>query len=236
MSKLPAHDAPLLSQVTELLKRLDRGSTTVGEAIEELAEIAFEGRQAELVRHVEPFDGSRQYMALIPMPSGGTLSVAYGSLGLPWPMRGVHRWSEADVVRVDGRTIRMDEAVAHLELDDPTSGISERLIDAALIKNELASRPVDVSLSEIQVGLDRFRRDRGLLTAQAIADWLRITGRSHADLERLVADGIRIEKLKERLANHGMSDFSSWLTERRRAARIEWFWGRSSEEESDGEP
>ena len=57
--------------------------------------------------------------------------------GLPWPLRGVRRWTDADVLRVNGRTVKFQEAVACLELMWTEVPIAQRLVNACLLDAEL---------------------------------------------------------------------------------------------------
>src|SRR5689334_22606138 len=55
----------------------------------------------ELVWEEAAYDATVHYDALLQLPGSGTVSVSFSpERGLPWPLRGVHRWSDADLVRV----------------------------------------------------------------------------------------------------------------------------------------
>src|SRR5262245_28114686 len=50
----------------------------------------------------EAYDESTHYDVLLRLNGEGTVSISFcHDRALPWPMRGVHRWSERDLLRVN---------------------------------------------------------------------------------------------------------------------------------------
>src|SRR6185295_2519935 len=60
----------------------------------------YSGVGMQLIWEEETYDRSVHYDALINLPDEGTISISYcDDRAKPWPLRGVHRWSDADLVR-----------------------------------------------------------------------------------------------------------------------------------------
>src|SRR6185503_13706314 len=59
------------------------------------------GTKLELLWEEEPYDRFVHYDVLLDLPDG-TLSLSFcPARAVPWPLRGAHRWSDADLVRVN---------------------------------------------------------------------------------------------------------------------------------------
>src|SRR5688572_13024203 len=65
----------------------------------------------ELIWEEEAYDSSVHYDALLQLPEMGAVSLSYcDDRALPWPLRGVHRFSDADLVRVNNNVMKVDQA------------------------------------------------------------------------------------------------------------------------------
>src|SRR5688572_20120200 len=72
--------------------------------------------ELDLVWQEEVYDGSLHYDALLRMAGEGTVSLSVcPERALPWPMRGVHRWSDAELAMVNDTVLLVDQAVACLD-------------------------------------------------------------------------------------------------------------------------
>jgi len=155
----------------------------------------------ELVWEQESFDGSLHYDVLV-RADGATVSVSFCRDGaLPWPLRGVRRWSDADLMQVNGRILTMQDAVALLDVVWREAPILERLVDVSLIRDELDQRPIELSDVELQRGLDDLRRAHGLNEAAATERWMQARGLTHEQLEELINERVTMERLRDRVAN-----------------------------------
>ena len=71
--------------------------------------------EIELLAEEEAFDQSVHYDALLRCAGEGTVSLSYcPERAVPWPLRGVHRWSEGDLVRVNANVLQVDAAIASI--------------------------------------------------------------------------------------------------------------------------
>src|ERR1700704_6061457 len=60
----------------------------------------------QLLWEVESYDNSVHYDVLVRPESGDTISISVcRDHALPWPLRGVGRWTEANLVQVNGRML-----------------------------------------------------------------------------------------------------------------------------------
>ena len=72
------------------------------------------------------------YDALLHRDGEGTVSLSYcPERTLPWPLRGVQRWSEMNLVRVNATDPEVDQAVALLDFIWDDAPMLKRLVDAA---------------------------------------------------------------------------------------------------------
>src|SRR3712207_3109767 len=62
--------------------------------------------EMDLLWEEEVYDQSVHYDTLLHLGGEGTVSLSFcPDRALPWPMRGVHRWSEKDLVRVNNTVL-----------------------------------------------------------------------------------------------------------------------------------
>jgi putative peptide maturation system protein len=159
------------------------------------------GMQLELIWEEESYDRSLHYDVLVRAEDGAVVSMSYCRHdSLPWPLRGVRRWSDANLLQVNGRMMTMEDAVLYLDVLWNEASIMERMVNACLIQEELEKRPVDISDEELQRGVDGLRRMHRLLTPEATYRWMQERGMTHAQLEQLVAGNLTCVKLRKRNA------------------------------------
>src|SRR6185436_2538959 len=92
----------------------------------------------DLVWLEEPYDRSVQYDALVHLPWDGTVSLSFApDGGLPWPLRGVQRWLDRDLARVNDVVMNVDQAIAQLDFIWDEAPIVRRLVDMCLIQETL---------------------------------------------------------------------------------------------------
>ncbi|MDQ3654772.1 MAG: TIGR04500 family putative peptide maturation system protein [Chloroflexota bacterium] len=154
----------------------------------------------DLLWEEETYDDSLHYDILMRRPDEGTISLAYcPDRALPWPTRGVQRWSEGHLMRVNGKVVRVAQAVACMDFIWDEAPVAERLVNASLVQAELERDPVDLSREQIQRAMDAFRRRRRLFTAEETLGWMRDRGLTPEHLERLVADEAAVVALRDRV-------------------------------------
>lgn len=157
--------------------------------------------ELDLVWEEEAYDGSIHYDTLLHVAGEGTISLSFAPEGdLPWPLRGIQRWSDKDLVRVNNTLLSVDQAIAHLDFIWENVPVLNGLVNHCLIQAALDEEPVSVSDEDVQRALDAFRRAKKLYTAEDTRRWMERRGMTHEMLERHVAEAARIAKLRERVA------------------------------------
>lgn len=152
-----------------------------------------------LVWEAEAYDGSVHYDVLM-RGAGATVSLSVcPDRALPWPLRGAQRWSDADLLRVDDVVLKVDQAIASIDFIWNEWPIARRLIDVCLMQAEFDREPAVVSDSELQRGMDAFRRTHKLFDAETTQRWMEARGMTHAQMERIVNDNLAIGKLRDRV-------------------------------------
>jgi len=151
-----------------------------------------------LVWDDEAFDGSLHYDALIrPANAKKTISLSVcPDDELPWALRGLQRWRDSELVRVNDVTMAVEQAIAQLDVLWGQAGLMQRLIDSCIVTGELQRRDVQVTKVEIQSAFDGIRRRRGLFSTAALEAWLQETGMSLSALEDMAMRQARIGKLR----------------------------------------
>jgi putative peptide maturation system protein len=157
--------------------------------------------QLDLLAEEQAFDQSVHYDVLLRRAGEGTVSVSYcPERVLPWPLRGVHRWNEGDLLRVNGNVLPVDAALACLDFIWDDASIIERLVHMCLIQEELARNPIDLTDAELQDAIDRFRAAKKLFKAEDTLQWLEQHGMSQERLERYVSESAIVPKLRDRIS------------------------------------
>jgi putative peptide maturation system protein len=162
----------------------------------------------DLLWEERAYDAFTHYDLLLQLPGEGTVSLSFcADGGLPWPLRGVHRWSEKHLVRVNHIVLKVDQAMACLDFIWEEAPVMQRLLDACLIQEALEKDPVELSAEELQRALDAFRRAHRLYTAEDTRRWMERRGLTHEKLERLVGDEAKIARLRDRIAAGRVDDY-----------------------------
>ena len=155
----------------------------------------------DLLAEEEAFDQSVHYDVLLRRADEGTVSLSYcPERAVPWPLRGVHRLSEGDLVRVNANVLQVDQALACIDFIWDQAPVIEQLVNLCLIREELEREPIDLTDAELQQAMDQFRSAKKLFKAEDTLRWLERHGMSHEKLERYVAEIAIVPKLRDRLA------------------------------------
>jgi len=162
----------------------------------------------QLIWEEEPYDHSVHYDALLNLPDNGTISISYCDEGAkPWPVRGVLRWSDSDLVRVNNYKMSVDQAIACLDFIWDEARITDRLLNGCLIEEELAKHSIELSDDELQSAMDAFRRAKKLYKTEDTYRWIERRGISMKNLEKLVGNQATILKLREKLVAGRVQDY-----------------------------
>lgn len=162
----------------------------------------------DLLWEEETFDHSLHYDVLLRLAELGTLSLSFSpQQTLPWPMRGVQRWRDVDLLRVNNIVLDVAQAVAYLDSIWGETRIVNRMINTCLIQEALDKDPIELSDAELQRAMDGFRRARRLYSAEDTRRWMEQQGLSHTQMERYVADEALVAKLRDRVTADRVETF-----------------------------
>jgi putative peptide maturation system protein len=96
----------------------------------------------ELLWEEEAYDQSLHYDALLHLDGEGTVSLSFcPDRALPWPLRGVLRWREVELARVNNTVLRVDHAIACLDFIWEEAPIINRLVNTCLVSRGTGARP-----------------------------------------------------------------------------------------------
>lgn len=193
----------VVCDTVELLAAMARDRVRPEDAMARLRELR--GRHPdvgmELVWEEEAYDGYVHYDLLLRLADGETVSLGLcPARAVPWPLRGAHRWSEGELLRVNQTTLRVAQAVACLDFIWDEAPLATRLITVCLIQEELERAPVEITEAELQAGMDALRRTHRLYTAEETRSWMERRGLTQELLERLVSDNLAVARLRDRIA------------------------------------
>jgi putative peptide maturation system protein len=210
-----AVDAELLLAVARVLSELARHPRDPEEARRCLAELQARhpDQRLHLIPDEEAYDGSIHYAILVRQANALTLSLsAAAGPGLPWPLRGVARASEYDLLAVNGVRVSLPEALACIDGIFDDRRLLRTLVDSCLIGETLDEQPVEVSGSLLQETADAFRRAKKLYCAEATRTWLAERSLTEERFAELIAHQARARALRRRVAG-GRVD--AWFADHR---------------------
>ena len=147
---------------------------------------------------------------VIRRPGAAALSLSVAAAtGLPWPLRGVQRARDSELLEVNGRTVGVAEAMARLDLVGDRAAM-RLLIDGCLLSAELERDPVDLDAHDLQAAADAFRRAKRLTSAAQTRQWLADRGLSADDFAELVTRQAEFDALRRRRTDAAVG---RWLDE-----------------------
>jgi putative peptide maturation system protein len=161
-----------------------------------------------LLWETESYDNSTHYDVLITASNSDTVSLSLSTgQALPWPLRGVLRWTEANLVQVNGRMLTFDSAAGLLDVLWNETPLLERLVNACLLREELAREKIAIDNEELQEGVDALRRAHGLFSVPETEQWMQERGLTPAQLDSMVSEHITSKRLRQRLTAEHISAY-----------------------------
>lgn len=194
-------DIPLAAAL-DYLVHLAAENAGPDDAVERITALRTEhpGLDWEVVWAAQVFASRFEYDLLIGHPTLGTVSLGLAPRdGVPFPLRGVQRWAEMEVVRVNHRSLSLYEAAPLLDPYWGEARIYQKIVDHCIVRRELEHHDGSIADDELQRGIDEFRRRRGLDTPEATERWLVDHGLTLERLESWVEHDLRTAALRHRL-------------------------------------
>jgi putative peptide maturation system protein len=157
--------------------------------------------QIELLWQRDAVDDQPRYTLLLGQPAIGTISLAITPPSdIPFPLRGVQRWREAELLRVDGRAFWLHEGMIAMDAIWDDARVLDRIVELCLVRRHLERDPIEISDDELQRAIDEFRARRGLFTAEATEAWLSRHGLALDGLEGFVEQELASQRLRHQVA------------------------------------
>jgi putative peptide maturation system protein len=205
------HDrhADTMNNVLDLLRRGAAERLAPGEMRRHLA--AMRERDpalaAELVWEREPHGGTYHYDALIDDPAG-TVSLAFcPDDAVPWPLRGVRRWADGDLVRVNETLLRVHDVIALIDFVWDQEPLVASIVDSCLLREAIDAERIVPTDEELQAAFDLFRRRRGLFGADETTAWLERNGYTLQHMEHYMHDEACAQALRKRVTADRVEPF-----------------------------
>jgi len=195
---------PTLTQLGNVFEVLTQGAQPHCQPKEMQARLAkIHGPMpSHLLCEQEGFDGRHHYDVLMHLPDGGMVSMSYAPPDtLPWPMRGVHRHSESQLLRVNGTTLQFSQAVAALDVVWKDTRLARKLVDMCLLQDYFARHPIQVPDAQLRDTMDAFRRTHQLFTVAQTQAWMAQEGWTQERLETVITDLAKVDCLKAQITS-----------------------------------
>lgn len=199
-----------LIEALDYLQALQREGVRPDEARARLQSFRGQHRDLaiELLHEIQHYDNTVHYDLLLRRAGEGTASLSYcPERTVPWPMRGVHRHDEGNLVRVNAHTLTVDQAIACLDFIWDDGRIIEGLVNTCLIHEELERDPIPFTDAELQEALNKFRAAKGLHKAKDTLRWLEEHGMSQEGLERHVRSDALVARLRDRVVADAVDQY-----------------------------
>lgn len=141
----------------------------------------------ELVWHASDYDATIHYDALLRASDVGRVSLSVcAASDTPWPLRGARLASDRDLVRVNGETLKVRDAMDCIDFLWNEARIVGALVDLCLVTEEVKRLALEATADQKQRALDAFRSSRGLLSAVQTHAWMEANALTQEKLEAML--------------------------------------------------
>ncbi len=161
----------------------------------------------DLVWEEHPYPATVHYDALLRERDGKTVSLSVcPATDVPWPLRGVRLASDQDLVRVNGETLKVRDAMDCIDFLWNEARVIRPLVDLCLIAEAVKRWSIEPAPTHTQRALDAFRASRGLLSARDTLAWMQANDLTQERLEHMVVGQAEGFALRDRVAGEGGID------------------------------
>jgi putative peptide maturation system protein len=196
-------DATVVISALEALAGIDTLDPGVPSPAAVLAELRADHpeHRFHLVADREPYDGTEHHGLIVRGPAGRTVSLSVAPAeGLPWPLRGVTRGREYDLVEVDGRTMTVADALAAIDFGVADRPLLRMLVDGCLVDAALDEDPPDVPDAVLRETAASFRHRHGLRRAEDTRRWMEVRGLTSETFTTLMWRHAEVAQFRRRVA------------------------------------
>ena len=194
-----------IAATLKYLGQLAHAGTGPDEATAGLRRLAkrHRGISMDLVWEVESCLGAIHYDALLRIPGGGTLSLAFSpqGSGVPWALRHAHHARETDLLQVNGRILNMQTVMGYLDGLWYDARLLTGLVDGCLVREAVDARGIKATDGELRRAVDAFERKAGLASFEARDAWLQARGWTRDDLDYEIGRQVVAFKLRKQIAS-----------------------------------
>jgi putative peptide maturation system protein len=163
---------------------------------------SLDGASLRLLWEQERVTGRYYYTGLLDFEQGGVLSLGYVADAVtPFPLRRAHKWQDNYLLRVNGRVITVQMAMACLDLLWQQVSVRDQLIHRALIQEAIDAHGIEVSNQDLQQAMDAWRIRHGLLKSADTHAYLTRIGLSPDKLEDILRDEVAGAKLRQQVVD-----------------------------------
>lgn len=162
----------------------------------------------ELLWEEDAYSKTMHYDVLLHVQGEGSVSLGVCPQGeTPWPLRGVQRHRERDLLRVNRETVDVMSALAVIDIMRDKAQVMAHLVNQCLIREAVRERALEVSDAQVEAVVDGFRRRRGLYGIEQTHEWLTQRGMTPEDLYRLLAGEAAKIKLRDEIAQGRIEEY-----------------------------
>lgn len=195
-------DAGFVADLALFLDSLDTEGCSTEEAQRRVHQLrsAHPRHRVDLASDTEPYDGRVTYDVVGRQDNDVSVSIAVSSgPGLPWPLRGVVRAAEHDLLRVGPVRLTVSDALTAIDFIWDDRSLLTHLVDACIVGAALDAEPVELDAEAVQEAANAFRRAKGLLSAADTRGWLRERSLSVQNFGDLVRQTAATAELRRRV-------------------------------------
>ncbi len=200
-----------LDDTLTFLGTLVRDAAQPPEALARLALLRLQhpGLDLDLVWDASPYPSTVHFDALLRAPGADTVSLSVCPVDdTPWPLRGVRLASDHDLVRVNGETLKVREAMECLDFLWNEARILQALVDLCLIEEAVKRWSIVPAAEHTQRALDAFRSARGLLAASDMHTWMHANALTPDRLAHMMHGRAQEFALREHIAREGVGAYA----------------------------
>lgn len=158
----------------------------------------------DLVWDDSPFAATVHYDALLRLPGAKTVSLSLcDTSDTPWPLRGARLASDQDLVRVNGETLKVRDAMDCIDFLWNELRIIRPLIDLCIVQEAVKRWTIEPAAEHRQRALDAFRSSRRLLSATDTLAWMAENELTQERLEKLLHAHAQAFALRDHVVTEG---------------------------------
>jgi putative peptide maturation system protein len=199
-----------LGESLEYLCALSRDQVRPEDALRRLGRLqkGYAECELDLLWEEDPYSKTIHYDLLLHVEGEGSVSLSVCPQGgTPWPLRGLQRRRERDLVRVNCDTVDIMTAMAVIDTMRDKTQVMAHLVYQCLVRGAVRDSALEVADAEVEAVVDEFRRRRGLYGVEQTNEWLAQRGMTLDDLYKMLAPEAAKIKLRDEIAQGRIEEY-----------------------------